>query len=196
MALGDFAQTHTALAIGPFCHKAPTLVLACKALSFSLKLCIKFGQMRPEVVKRAIKECLRNEQVALNVLHIDTVAALACQDNEFAYHVLARKVDAGVGLAVTVLLCQMHGTAERNIGRQGVEHIIERATQHSLNFKHTVARATQVADGADDGQAGTHIGLEQEFYATLTGCLFKHLIVVVIRRCGNFVGSHNIYVVT
>ena len=50
----------------------------------------------------------------------------------------------------------------------------------------------QVVDGADDGQAGTHVGLEEELHAALLGHLLEVTVVLIIAGRRNLVGCHHV----
>ena len=67
------------------------------------------------------------------------IAGFAGEDDQLAYHVGATEVDTGVGLRIAVLLGQSYGLGEWDGGRQLVEDVVERATEHRLNLEYLVA---------------------------------------------------------
>ena len=110
------------------------------------------GKLLPKVGFAAFEERGRDDGLRGNVGKLYAIAAFARQNQEFANHVLARKVDARIGFAVTVFLCHAYGLAKGNVGTKSVEHIVQRAAQYGFEAQYAVARGQEVADGADDGK--------------------------------------------
>ena len=107
---------------------------------------------------------------------LNCVAGLTCKNNELADNILSAEVDAGVGLAVAILLGKLHCAAEGNILAQGVEDEVEGTTEHSLNLQNLVAAVYKVVDGADDGESGTNVCLEKIFHVTHARNLLQAII--------------------
>ena len=141
------------------------------ALPF-LECGVQLGQFLPELVDSTVKQLLRYEQVAIHILLLNGVTALTGQDDQLAQHILSAKVDTRIGLAVTLLLGQADGLAQRNIGTQGAEYEVERTAYHSLDLKDMVTAVYQVVDGVYNRQACAHIGLKQELDTDDAAILF------------------------
>ena len=188
-------QGHTRLAILHRGHEAPALALLLQYLAASLEVGVQLRQTAPEVVERTLKEVVGHEEVFLNVLLLHLVASLAGEDDELADDIGATEVDAGVWLAVALLLGTAHGLAEGHIGGNLVKDEVERSREYGFDFQYLIARVAQVVDGTDDGQTSTHIGLVTEPHTTVAGRLAQLHIAVVVARGGNLVGSHHADVV-
>ena len=88
-----------------------------------------------------------------------------------------------------------HRLRERHLGGESIEHIVERAREYRFNALDFVARSHEVIDGVNDGQARSDIGFKEEFHTPLASQRFEMLIVVVITRSRDFVGSDHMDVV-
>ena len=195
MSLLYLLKRDAGMAVLVLCHKAPNLVLALEHLAACLPIGIERGEVLPELLHGAIEEGLGHEEFGLDILLIDAIAGLAGEDDKFAEHVLAREVYARVGLAISLGLGQFHGLAEGNVGRDGVEDIVESTAEHGLDAKDLVARVAKVVDGADDGKPGTHVGLEEELHATHLCYALEFAILLVIAGGRYLVGRHDVDVV-
>ena len=172
-------------------HEAPVLVLGLQLLAARLEVGVQRGHLAPEVIQRTFEEVVGHEEVPLHITLFDAVTRLACQDDELADDVLAAEVDAWVGLGVALLLRHAYGLAERHVGAELVEDIVQRAAQHGLNLQNLVAAVDKVINGVDDGQARTHVGLEQVLHAPLTRRLLQAKVILVLAGRGNLIGRHD-----
>ena len=117
----------------------------------------------------------------LHVLLLHLIARLAGEDDQFANHILAAEVDAGIRLAIALLLGQAHRLRERNLLRDGVEDEVQRTREHCLDAQDLVAGVQQVVDGTDDGQSSAYVGLEEELHAAFHGRLLQAGVVLIGR---------------
>ena len=176
-------------------YEAPTLAFALELPATGFKFGIQLGQQLPKFVERALKIVLRNEKLLIDVGLFNGIAGLAGEDDQLAHHVDAAEVDAWVGLAVAHYLGTSHGFREGHLGTDFVENEVERAAQHGLDAQNLVARVAQVVDGADDGEAGAHIGFVAEFHAALQRRLLECGIRVEWSAGRNLVGCDDADVV-
>ena len=176
-------------------HEAPNLVLALEHLTACLPIGIERGKVLPELLHGAIEEGVGHEELGLDILLIDAVAGLASEDDKLAEHILAGEVDTGIGLAISLGLGQFYGLAEWYVGRDGVEDIVERTTEHGLDAQDLVARVAEVVDGTDDGQSCTYVGLEEELHATHLCYALEFAILLIVAGSRYLVGGNDVDVV-
>src|SRR5699024_6802292 len=115
---------------------------------------------------------------------------LACQNHQFADNILSAEVDTRIGLGVTFLLRQLNGLAERNVGTDFIEDIVQRTAQHDFNLQYLITAMDKVVNGIDDGESGAYIGFKQVLHTALAGNLFQFTVVLVFGRSSNLVSSH------
>ena len=104
MAYVNFFECHIGLSVVECCHKAPTLAFGFELLATLFKVGIKLWQILPEVVDCSLKERVGNEKMLLNISFLYLISCLTGENNEFANYVLARKVNAWVWFAISLLL--------------------------------------------------------------------------------------------
>ena len=95
--LVNLLQRNRCLALVETCYETPTLTFGHEALATLLKVGIERRHLVPEVIERAIKKLLRDEEVLLHIILIDGIACLASQDHKLTDHILTREVDTGIG---------------------------------------------------------------------------------------------------
>ena len=106
------------------------------------------------------------------------VARLTCKDNEFAYHVDARKVDAWVRLREALFLSLPYSFREGDVPAYGVEDEVKRAAEHCLYLGYAVARFHKVVNGVYNGQASANVGLEVILHVVLNSRFLQSAIQV------------------
>ena len=140
MSLPVFAQSHRAFALSPFRHETPAFLLSREALPFRLKAGVELWQALPKVFQTALEEVFGEKEFLRHLAGFHAIAAFAGEDNEFAHYVASRKVDARVWFAVSLLLRHAHCLAELYVGRERIEHEVQRAAQHRADTLDAVAR--------------------------------------------------------
>ena len=195
MSLLYLLKRDAGMAVLVLSHEAPNLVLALEHLAACLPIGIERGKVLPELLHGAIEEGLGHEELGLDILLIDTITCLASEDDKLAEHILAGEVDTRIGLAISLGLGQFHGLAEGYVGRNGIEDIIESATEHGFDAKDLVARVAKVVDGTDDGQSCTYVGLEEELHTTHLCYALEFAILLIVARSRYLVGGNNVDVV-
>ena len=190
MVSADFLQADRCFAVFQLGYETPMLVLGFQHLATGLEIGIEARHFLPEVIQGAFKEVIGHKEVLLNIALFQTVTGLACQNHQFADNILSAEVDTRIGFGVTFLLCHLNGLAERNVGTDFIENIVQRTAQHGFNLQYLITAMNKVVNGIDDGESGTYICFKQVLHTALAGNLFQFTIVLVFRRSGNLVGSH------
>ena len=166
------------------------LVLGFQHLAAGFKIGIEARHLLPEVIQRAFKEVIGHKEVLLHIALLQTVTGLARQNYQLADNILSAEVDTRIGFGVTFLLRHLDGLAERNVGIDFIEDIVQRTAQHSFNLQYLVTAMDKVVNGIDDGESGTYVRFKQVLHTALAGYLFQFTVVLVFGRSGNLVGSH------
>ncbi|CDB12074.1 unknown [Bacteroides sp. CAG:633] len=170
-------------------------MLGFEHLAAGFEVGVQAGHFLPEVVQRTFEEVVGHEEVFLHVALLQAITGFAGQDDQLADNVLTAEVDARIGFGVTLFLRHADGAAERDVGTDLVEDVVQRAAQYGFYLQYLVATMDEVVDGVDDGQSGAHVGLEQILHTALTGYLLQCAVVFVFGRSGYLVGCHYRYVV-
>ena len=192
MVVVDLLERDACLTLNERGHEAPHLAFTLKLLTALLETGIQRGKFLPEGFHAALEETIGHEELTCHILLTQFVPCLTAQDDEFTDDILAREVDAGVRFAVSLLLGHLHGTAEGNVLANLVEDEVQRTAQHGFNAQNLVAGIAEVVDGTDDGESGSHVGLEEKFHATLLGDGLEFAIVVIVAAGSYLVGGHHI----
>ena len=125
MAYVNFFECHVGLAVVECCHKTPALALGFESLATLFKVGIKLWQLLPEVVDCALEERVGYEQMLLNISLLYLISSLTGENYEFANYVLARKVDAWVWFAISLLLGAAYCLRQWYVCRNLIEYKVE-----------------------------------------------------------------------
>lgn len=99
----------------------------------------------------------------MHVAFLDSVSRLSRKYGDFLDHVIARQVNAWVGLTVSSLNRFLNSLRESDIVTQCVKDVVESSREYSLDLQDAVTRVYQVVNSVDNRKPGSDIGLKQEF---------------------------------
>ena len=184
-------QFYHSLSAFEACHEPPALAFTLQHLAACLEIGIQRRYLAPEVIQRPFEEAVGNEQVFLHIFLIQAISRLTCQDDQLAHHIGPAQVDAWVGFGIPLLLRVPDGLAQRHVGTDFIENVIQRTAQHGFDFQYLVSTVNQVIDGIDDRKPCSHIGLEEELHAPMAGYALQFGINLIIRRSRNLVRRHH-----
>ena len=190
-----FAKSYRTLATIEGCHETEHLAMAGSFLAHLLEVVVQLGNALPEILERTLEVVVGDEEMLFDIFLRHAVARFAGKDGNLADNVARIEVLTRIGLGKTCLTCHLDCLRHGHFFAQHVEDVVERATYHGFDTEHFVTRVDQVVDGVDDRKTGTHVGLEEIFDATHTGCTLELCVVVVIARSGNLVGTNDADVV-
>ena len=103
----------------------------------------------------------RQEGFDFDIRHFHHLTGFAGQNQDFAGHVAAAQVEAGVGLGVALGLGLAYHLGKRSGTVIVIEHEIERARENGLHAPHHVATADEVIERTDNGQGRAHVSFKQ-----------------------------------